>query len=1018
MADFDVQTTAYGRPATELLTAQVRAIKGGDPLAPVTVVVPSNYAAVATRRALAAQPRGVANVSFLTLYRLAERLGAPALAAAGRRPISAPVLVQATRAALAAEPGVFALVADHPATELALAGAARELAGLTDGALDGVAAGSARAADVVRIARRVRAGLSPAWHDEHDLVAAATSAVRDGADVGPVVVHLLQELSPAGGELVRALAGRQRVRVNVGLTGDADADRHVVQAHARAGIEVPPSAGQVQPARSVLAISVSDPDEEVRAAVRLITDWMRDGIALGRVALLYGTADPYARILHEQLAAAGLPHNGTPVHEIGDMLLGRTLRRLLALPDRRFRRSDVMGVVTGAPVLEGTGEGGPQAPSRAWDRISRAAAVVDGDDWDHLLAGFARDQRARAEAADHEERDRLADHLRRDADRAEHLAGFVERLRQDLDSVAAAPIWSAMVAGVKGLIERYLGDEGHRLRWPDQEQQAADRVEEALERLAGLDEIEGPPPPTLEVFRRTLDGELEVALRRVGRFGDGVLVGHVSMAVGLDLDRVVVLGMAEGAFPARRIEDSLLHDDERHAGGGELPLRTERIHDDHRQLLAAMAAGETTLCFPRGDLRRQGDRAASRWLLADAVAPDGDEAVFTADLASLGTDWYRQVPSYAGGLAGTRSPATLQDLRLATMLREPAPVIEADPVIALGMEMARNRASDRFTRFDGNLAGLPLPDFASSGVVSATRLQDWAKCPNAFLMEHLLRVEVIEDPERQLEMNALEKGSLVHEILERFATEQIQAGRGAPWNGGDHQRLRVIAAEECDEYEKRGVTGRAMFWRRDRARIVADLDRFLAVDRGRPVAAEFEFRHMPYRLPDGRSVFFRGSVDRVDKDDEGSLRVIDYKTGSARPYRGLSADNPHQGGTHLQLAVYGEAAAQDLGPGQVEAGYWFVTAKGEFQWIGYPVTAEVRDEVGGALATIVDGIRTGVFPLRPTDDPPFGWVDCWYCSPDGLSTNELRRDWERKRLDPALAAYLALCEPEVPDDPA
>ena len=73
---------------------------------------------------------------------------------------------------------------------------------------------------------------------------AATAAVRaDGATVGPVVVHLLQDLSPAGAGLLRALARRQPVVVNVGLTGNADADQHVLAAHARAGIAV--DAGEV-----------------------------------------------------------------------------------------------------------------------------------------------------------------------------------------------------------------------------------------------------------------------------------------------------------------------------------------------------------------------------------------------------------------------------------------------------------------------------------------------------------------------------------------------------------------------------------------------------------------------------------------------------------------------------------------------------------------------------------------------------------------------------------------------------
>ncbi|MDQ3643758.1 MAG: PD-(D/E)XK nuclease family protein, partial [Actinomycetota bacterium] len=686
----------------------------------------SNYAAVSTRRALAAQPRGIANVSFLTLYRLAERLGASSLAAVGRRPVSPPVFAQAVRAVLAEDPGVFAPVADHPGTELALVAASRELSGLTSTALEAVAARSPRAGDVVRIARRVRAELAGSWHDEHDLIHAATAAVAAGKTVGPVVVHLLQDLSPAGAEFLRTLSDHGPVRVNVGLTGDPDADRHVLEAHGRAGIAIN-ATDLVRPGAAAV-VSVSDPDEEVRAAVRLVMGWLREGVPLGRVALLYGTADPYARLLHEQLSAAGLEHNGAPVRAIGDMLLGRTLKGLLAVSDRGFRRSDVLAVVTGAPVLHGDG----RAPSRAWERVSRAAGVVDGDDWEHRLRVFEEEQRLRADEAERDEREPYAEHLRRDAERAEQLRAFVKDLRAELGGLASAGSWEALVRWAHGLIERYLGGETHRRRWPDDEQQAAERVEEALDRLAGLDTIAGPPP-TVEVFRRTLEAELEVTLPRVGRFGEGVLVGHVSMAVGLELDRVVVLGMAEGAFPVRRQEDSLLPDDERRAAGGELRLRAERLHDDHRQLLAAVAAAdETTLCFPRGDLRRQGDRAASRWLLADAARLAGRQPIFTHDLLSVEGDWFHHVPSYAAGLVRSTFPATVQELRLATMLSDADAVITADPGLALGMELARARRSDRFTRFDGNLAGLTLPDYASSGVVSATRLQIWAACPHAF----------------------------------------------------------------------------------------------------------------------------------------------------------------------------------------------------------------------------------------------------------------------------------------------
>src|SRR6516162_1979131 len=173
---FSVATTPYGRPAAGMLASQVRGCKAGDPFAPVTVVVPATYAGIAARRRLAAD--GVVAVTFLTMSRLAERLGGPALAAAGRRPESPPVVLEVVRRVLRDRPGMFAPVADHPATEVALAAAHAELRGVSDAALDAVAAASPRSADVIAIHRAVTRLLRAAWHDEYDLIAAAADALE------------------------------------------------------------------------------------------------------------------------------------------------------------------------------------------------------------------------------------------------------------------------------------------------------------------------------------------------------------------------------------------------------------------------------------------------------------------------------------------------------------------------------------------------------------------------------------------------------------------------------------------------------------------------------------------------------------------------------------------------------------------------------------------------------------------------------------------------------------------------
>ena len=1039
----------------QAVLAAVASAKAGDPLAPVTVVVPSNHVGVATRRWLASGVGGpvagtgvgIAAVTFLTTYRLAELLGASALAAQGKRPVSTPVLAAAMRAELAAEPGLFRPVAEHPATESALVATYRELRDCSPAALDALARTSGRAAEVVRLHRAVRSRLEAEWSDEEDLLVAAAGVApeRARAELGTLVVYLPQQVTQHAARLLRALADHVPTTVIAGTTGDAGADAEVATSLARLGVTLDlrqPGGNQALPvaAERTTILTASDADEEVRAAVRAVVDAVRAGIRLDRIALLHASPEPYARLAHEQLQAAGVRTNGAAVVPLSARMAGRTLVGLLELPAGGYRRQDVFAWLSSAPILHE----GRWAPTTAWERLSREAAIVAGpDDWDHHLTQHAAQQEERAVGA---ERDDDAprwkvDQARRSAAQALALRSFVLAVVGDLGRAARAPRrWSEHAAWAERWLHRLLGAAARRESWPDAERKAADRVELALQRLGALDGVEGPVG--LDVFARTLELELEHDLGRVGRFGDGVLVGSVEMGIGLELDLVIVLGLAEGSFPATVRDDSLLPDRERVVTAGELTPRADRVERQHRQLLATLAgARHQLLCIPRGDLRRSVERVPSRWALdlATAIAGDPSHRWWAADLSASREPWIRHVASFDAGLRGVTTPATDQEHRLRTLLAADGDLAGSDDATTvLGAEVLTARRSNRLTRFDGNLAGLPVPS-PLDRITSPTRLERWADCPHRHLVEDLLGAPPIENPEDALVITPIDKGNLVHDALERFI-EQVLArpadqrpGPGIPWTAADVARLDEIGSALCDQYEALGLTGRPIFWRRDRRRILNDLATFLLLDSAHritvgtaPAAAELSFGFgegldaVELALPGGRTLRVRGRIDRVDQAADGAVHVTDYKTGSYHDgYKAILKGDPIGQGTKLQLPIYGLAGRALVGdPGRpVRADYWFVTTRAAFERAGYDITPEVLQRTVDVVDVIVSGIEDGLFPPHPPALSTFFRINCHVCNPDGLGTAELRRQWERKRADPTLARYADLAEPvEQPTD--
>ncbi|WP_423919771.1 PD-(D/E)XK nuclease family protein [Candidatus Poriferisodalis sp.] len=1100
LAGIKVHPVEFGGPALALLAELIASSKAHDPFAEVTVVVPTNYAGVALRRALASGTcgpvssfgDGLAAVTAVTMFGLAQRLAAPRMHVRGRRPATNHIVDGAIRRALAEDAGMFAAVADHPATQTALARVHRELRDLRADQLEHLQQMSSRAREVVRLHQRASQILADDWYDEFDLLreaarlarrhpAASEAASTDDAELidglGTLIIHLPRRLLRHEAALLRAIAPVRDVHIVLGLTGEPGADEIAEAVCGRLSVALPHH--EISPTTAHRIVSVSDADTEVRTVVRSVISDLDEGVAPSHIAVLHGPTEPYARILAEQFEAVGVTTHGNSGRTLAESAVGRLVLGLAGMAattafGRRLHRSDVFELLADVPIQRlgrsrNSSRSSALVPVGSWERLARAAHVVEGDDWEHRLARHREELNAEAErerASDDPSETRI-NRLEQDARRCEDLATFMRELAANLNKGRALKQWPQLCNWLGGLIGRYLGTvtaESHPAEWPEWEVTASGRIDRVIGELRDLADVEDAA--SVAVMSRILAGALDQPHGRSGTTGRGVFVGKIAGAVDLVTERVYVLGMAEGTFPTRQRTDGLVADEERKLLGNALVHSGSYTAEQHRDFLAALsnASGRVTLLFPRGDLRRNAENVPSRWLLPTARKLtsgaqrkvrdylDGD------DLAAAARDRKAadiiEVASLIGSVRNAPFPATAQEYDSASLLAargdgttfDRHPLFGVDVAFRRGVELAAARRSSLFTRFDGNLSGVTVPTGGPASVLSATRIEQWARCPRQYMFDRLLRVSEIEEPESIVRLSPFERGRMMHDAIDRFlsdllaGTSRSDGIRRSAMQPGQSE-LVGIGAELASDLERRGLTGLELLWELDRATMLADLGEFVQRDlersgpSGQIIASEHRFGFgddsappVRWDLGDGREVYLRGAIDRIERQSDERLVVIDYKTGSHRSYRGVappsrSGASPHDPtvrGTKLQLGVYALAAAHHFGGSTdprdsvAHVAYWFITSvRGDWQWMGFDVTDWAMQRFAEVVRTILEEIDAGVFPGYVTAaDGRHSGMHCPACDPDGLGSTQLRRQWIAKRSDPALAPFFQLAEPD------
>jgi superfamily I DNA/RNA helicase/RecB family exonuclease len=371
---------------------------------------------------------------------------------------------------------------------------------------------------------------------------------------------------------------------------------------------------------------------------------------------------------------------------------------------------------------------------------------------------------------------------------------------------------------------------------------------------------------------------------------DGVRLMTAHAAKGLEWDVVVVAGVQEGVWPDLRGRGSLLGSQELVdvlAAGDDQPT-------GHLQTVAARLAEERRLFYvavtrARRELVatavRADDQQPSRFLdeLVPRQSEHSDERPLTRvprglDLAALVADLRAVVTSQTssdvdGRAALRRAGAAAQLARLAA-----AGVLGAAPAEWYGLaEMTDER---------------PLVDDGEPVRVSPSRLEAFRRCPLRWMLES--------SGGTTSSSTSQGLGTLVHALAQQGADERLDA---------DELQARLATAIE------RVDLGSGWFASRQRER-ASEMVRKLAVWlRTNPRA--FVAAELAFKVTIGRAVL-KGQVDRLERDDQGRLVVVDLKTGKGQPRRDELPTNAQLGA--YQLAVEHGAFAELPGGEQTAGG--------------------------------------------------------------------------------------------------
>ncbi|MFN3708500.1 PD-(D/E)XK nuclease family protein [Microcella sp.] len=402
----------------------------------------------------------------------------------------------------------------------------------------------------------------------------------------------------------------------------------------------------------------------------------------------------------------------------------------------------------------------------------------------------------------------------------------------------------------------------------------ADRALDAVTAVfaAATTIVDTVPDATVDTFlTRMLDSDVADDLLAPARLDDAVLVASPAAAAGVEVDVAIIAGLTDGLWPNQRLRGSLLHapdisrvhrgiasetlDERRLVLDDELRLATLAVSRARRQVIATSVAGDD-------------DRPSALW---DALA----DLVGTGPVAETARPRRPHARSFRR-LVGELRRRLTDPASGETVRREAAAALRR-----LAAEGVPGASPDDWWGLGAPSTTVPL--FGDDPVrLSPSKLEAIEVSPLDWFLNRVA-------PEEGNAVMGI--GTIVHAAVETLTDptvdevwQAIEARWGelvfdSPWLAAQQRRLARRYARGVADYLRDAAAA---------GRVVAAAEHRFAVEEGRAVVS--------------------GIVDRIERDADGRVRIIDVKTGT--PVTDAKARDNAQLGAY-QLA-YAEGAFDEV----------------------------------------------------------------------------------------------------------